>query len=156
MKALQRNNPPCIVDAETLQRAAMTWTGTPFARLHGTKSIAADCGNVVYGVLRDAGAPLPELNAPTFGFSHDMPYSGQMDSFLKQIPNLQALEDLDDLDLQPGDLILYRLSARMQHLVLAIGGGFIIQTWPRRRCEITAIDTRMNKKILGHYRLTNG
>jgi len=140
-----------------LHASAEAWVGTPFARLHSTLGIGADCTGLVYGVLVDAGVELPDMGAPTFGQSADINFAAVIEAFLLRMDSLDRLDDLGpDLDVRAGDLLLYQITRRTQHLTLALDDRTQIQAWPRREAEIVAFDGLWARKLVGHWRLRDG
>jgi hypothetical protein len=141
-----------------LEKAAEGWVGTPFRTLHATKDIGVDCANAVYGCLGDAGLAMPDLGAPTFGKSADVPFQSVIEEFLTSLVEAGTLVVVDDLSapkITAGDVLLYRINARTQHVTVALDAALQLHTWPGRLTAIVAIDARWRNRLITHYRLTN-
>ena len=142
----------------TLLAAAETWRGTPFRTLQATKGIGVDCANVVYGCLCDADISMPDLGAPTFGESADVPFQSVIEEVLSKLVEKGTITLIDDLptpSIKAGDILLYRINRRTQHITLAVSATDQLHAWPGKLVEIVAIDTRWKNRLKGHYRLTN-
>lgn len=139
-----------------LRSAAEAWEGTPFVRLHSQRGVGADCTGLCHGVLVDAGAELPEMGAPTFGATADTNYAAAIGDFLASSHAFKKVDDLAAPDIRPGDLLLYQITKGTQHLALALDAQTRIQAWPNRGAEIVAIDRPSLRRLVGHWRLSNG
>lgn len=138
-----------------LLAAAEAWAGTPFARLHSARGVGADCTGLVHGVLVDAGVELPEMGAPSFGATADINYAAAIGAFLAASDAFAPIADLAAPDIRSGDLLLYRINRRTQHLALALDARSQVHTWPGRDAEIMSIDRHWLLRLVGHWRLTN-
>jgi cell wall-associated NlpC family hydrolase len=141
-----------------LRAAAEGWVGTPFRPLHSRQGIAVDCANSVYATLRDAGVSVPEIGAPTFGMSPDTDFGNQIGSMADKLVvagTLQTVDDLSSPQIQPGDVLLCRVNGRTQHMAVAVSSTEHLCVWPGRDAAIAAIDPRLLKRLIKHYRLTN-
>jgi cell wall-associated NlpC family hydrolase len=136
-----------------LRASAEAWEGTPFVRLHSQRGVGADCTGLCHGVLVKAGAELPEMGAPTFGASADINFSAAIGAFLARSGAFALVADLSAPDIRPGDLLLYQITARTQHLALALDAATRIQAWPGRVAEIVAIDRPSLRRLVEHWRL---
>jgi len=142
-----------------LLASARSWEGTPFRQLHAERGIGIDCANLTYAVLRDAGIAVPDLGAPTFGKSADVPFGTVIGEFLADLVAAGTIVPVDDVtapEIQPGDVLLYQISRRIQHVALALDAQTQIHAWPERRAAIVAFDAGWRRKLKTHYRLTNG
>lgn len=140
-----------------LEAAAQGWVGTPFRRLHASKGIGVDCANSVYGCLSNSGLAMPDLGAPTFGKSADIDFQSVIGDFLASLVTSGTLVSVDDLaapQVVAGDVLLYRINARTQHVTMAIDAARQLHTWPGRLTEIVAIDARWRNRLIAHYRLS--
>jgi cell wall-associated NlpC family hydrolase len=111
---------------QVLRLAAEGWHGTPFIPLHGQRGVGVDCANLVYGVLLDAGVELPDVGAPTFGFSPDSNYLEDLNGFCDRLPFLSRAEP----PILPGDVLVFQVSAIRQHMALALSPELMLTPGP--------------------------
>ncbi|MBN2069099.1 MAG: hypothetical protein JW739_05630 [Opitutales bacterium] len=139
----------------TLRAAAEKWVGTSFRRLHCEMNVGVDCANITYAVLSDSGLQLPEMRAPTFGKTVDQSFDNIISEFLADFVKSEAftiLDDLDNPDIRPGDILLFRVTKAMQHLTAAVSATEQLSVWPSRPAAIIAIDAKWRRRLIGHYR----
>ncbi len=113
---------------QVLRLAAEGWHGTPFIPLHGQRGVGVDCANLVYGVLLDAGVELPDVGAPTFGFSPDSNYLEDLNGLCARLPFLSRAEP----PILQGDVLVFQVSSMRQHMALALSPELMLHTWPSR------------------------
>jgi|GEM_PF-2994352 len=150
-------NTQCTAFAEALQSTANAWVGTPFAWLHNRCGIGVDCSNLVYAVLQESGADLPDLGAPTFGVDTDTNYRAAVVDVLTLLVVSGHMRVLAASEAtQAGDVLLMRApSLRTQHMALALGDGDMLQAWPSHGVEIVAVAAPERARLINRYRLTN-
>jgi cell wall-associated NlpC family hydrolase len=139
-----------------LRTAAEAWAGTPFRRLTANKGRGVDCANLCYSVLADSGLDMPDMGAPTFGKNADTNFSEVIKGFLSEFVekgNFEKIDDLAEIDISPGDLILFAVNQRMQHLVVAVSADEFTHVTPRTPAAIGCLDAKWREKIIAHYRL---
>jgi len=122
-----------------LRLAAEGWHGTPFIPLHGQRGVGVDCAHLVYGVLRDARVEMPDVGAPTFGFSPDCNYLEDLNGFCARLPFLSRAEP----PIRPGDVLVFQVSSIRQHMGLALSPELMLHTWPSR--GVLASDLRQSR-----------
>ncbi len=135
---------------QVLRLAAEGWHGTPFIPLHGQRGVGVDCANLVYEVLRDAGIETPDVGAPTFGLSPDDHYLEDLDGFCGDLPFLSRAEP----PILVGDVLVFRASAKKQHMALALSENVILHAWPSR--GVIESDLRQSiwqRRLLSIFRL---
>lgn len=95
---------------------ARRWIGTPFVHQGHVRGIAADCLGLGYGIAKTLG--LVDIELPAYG----------------REPTGNALKDglgryLDKVNKKrPGDVIVFKLAFRWQHVAIYTGAG-IIHAW---------------------------
>jgi len=107
------------------QRAAIvtetkTWLGTPYRGWSCVKGHGADCGQLIYGVYRACGL-VPEMQLP-----RDYSLQVSLHRASTEYVDLVAryFREIPEADVQPGDLVIYKLGHAFAH-------GAIVIEWPR-------------------------
>ena len=137
---------------QALRLAADGWHGTQFIPLHGRRGVGVDCANLVYCVLRDAGVNLPDVGAPTFGFSPDSNYLQDLEGFCERLPFLPPTI----LPILTGDVLVFQVSAVRQHMGLALSPNLMLHTWPSRGViESDLRQSRWQNRLVSLFRLTH-
>jgi cell wall-associated NlpC family hydrolase len=109
---------------EAVVKEALTWIDTPYRGHVAVKGVGADCGQLLYGVYRACGL-LPELDLPK-------DYSLQVSMHRASTEYMDVIntyfEDIPEEQVQPGDLVCYRLGLAMAHAAIVISWpAFILQ-----------------------------
>jgi hypothetical protein len=106
---------------EDLVAVAESWYKTPFVGHSCLKGAGTDCGQLIKGVLLEAGhhfddgIPLPkDYSLQVSHHRHDTAYIDTVRKYMREIP---------EAEVKPGDLVVYKLG-------LAFAHAGIIKSWP--------------------------
>jgi cell wall-associated NlpC family hydrolase len=98
---------------------ALTWKGTPFRGHSCLKGCGVDCGQLVYGVYRACGL-IPEIELPR-DYSLQIAQHRASTEYVDIVS--QHFREIPEEEVQPGDLVIYKLG-------LAYGHAALVISWP--------------------------
>ena len=138
-------------NGDAVAKAAREWVGTPFIWEASLKGIGADCRGVLSGAARDAGRPeANEIEAKVVGYSRRIDEKALM-------AGLDRLFDRVE-DMEPGDIIGFRIQRKFQHLAIYTGEGKMVHAYsgdPHQVIE-TPMGTFWTNRIAGIWRWRDG
>lgn len=119
-----------------LVEAGATWIATPFHWEACLKRVGVDCKGVLRGVAIDCGRPEAEaIEARVIGYSRRIDEA----AFLAGLDRVFVRQP-DGCELQPGDVLAFRIQGKVQHVALHSFGDRFIHAYsgtPRQVVEVT-------------------
>jgi cell wall-associated NlpC family hydrolase len=101
---------------EHLAKEAKEWIGTPYRGWSCLKNIGCDCGMFIYGVYRACGL-IPEIDIDRT-YSIQAPLHQDRQEFEGRFH--RYFREVQELELQPGDIVLYRLGLGYNHAAIVL------------------------------------
>ena len=98
---------------------ARTWLGTPYRGWSCEKGAGVDCGQLIYGVLRNCGH-VPVLTLPR-DYSLQVSQHRASTEYIDLVA--KYMREIPESEVQPGDVVVYKLG-------LAYAHGGIVVGWP--------------------------
>lgn len=129
--------------ADSIIQIARSLIGTPFQHQGRLPGVALDCVGLIVVIARELG--LPHFDRQDYAKN---PHRGQLEEALKRQPCLERIETLE-----PGAVILTRISATPQHVGIFTGTS-MIHAWAAagKVCEHPA-DDKWKGRIVRVYRM---
>lgn len=105
----------------SIEAAARSWLGTPYHHCARVKSVGVDCANLLIAVYSEAG--LIEAFDPGYYSPQFFMYRKE-ERFLGWV--LKFAHEIDETQVKPGDIVLYRLGHVYAHGAIVVSPG-----WPK-------------------------
>lgn len=129
-----------MITREAIVAEALSWCSTPWHHEAHIKGVGVDCAQLLRIVLNNCGANI----RPTDHYPRDWHLHREQERFMLFV--LEHCVEIDEEDLLPGDMILWRFGRCFSHGGFFIGGTRIVHAIVRER--ITRIGD-MNEGELG-------
>src|ERR1700722_14108058 len=97
---------------------AITWLGTPYRGWSRLKGCGVDCGQLLAGVYIGAGFFPPDGIKMPENYSLQVAQHREDTEYIDTI--LKYMREIAETDLQPGDVVVYKLGLAFAHAAIVI------------------------------------
>jgi cell wall-associated NlpC family hydrolase len=113
---------------DAIVKEAKTWIGTPYRGWSCLKGCGTDCGQLLYGIFRACGL-LPVVELPK-DYSLQVSQHRASTEYIDFVD--QFFRPIEEAEVQPGDLVIYKLGLAFAHAAVIISWpGSVIQAEAR-------------------------
>lgn len=142
------------IDANQLERVARAWVGTPFLAHGNMINVGVDCVHLVAEIYRRIGV-ISEFSPPSYtidGGNHSQ--NSPVDEYLSGTGKFRKMANaLPDHELEPGDLLTFRVGRMPFHCGLHLGKlRFVHAMQPQGVIESTLRDPTYWRRLTGVWR----
>lgn len=131
--------------SEELVAAARACIGTPFRHQGRLPGVGLDCAGLGIVVAKSVGIEIKDFK----GYPRT-PFDGMLK---KMFDEQDSLTQIDVNDIEPGDVLLLRITAAPQHVAIYVGGGYMVHAYQTiGKVAEQRIDADWRKKIVAAYR----
>lgn len=109
-----------MITRQAVVDEALSWCGTPWHHEASLKGVGVDCAQLLRAVMVNLGV---EIRAPDH-YPPDWHLHRSEERLLGFV--LEYCVEIDEADLQPGDILLWRIGRCFSHGAFYIGGGEIV------------------------------
>ena len=106
---------------EAVVSEAKTWLGTPWRHMQRLKGVGVDCANLPASVYEACGV-IEHIEAE---YPRQWMLHRKQDRFIEWVLAVGGIE-IDEADLQHGDLVLWKFGNTFSHSGFWLGGGVVI------------------------------
>lgn len=137
--------------AEDIVREVRRWADAKVPYRHmGTSTSGCDCTGLLVGIARQFGF-LQKFKLPYYPPDWNL-HSNNPNFLTSYLP--KYADEIPKLDVQPGDIILFRFGHRISHAGIFIGNDLFVHTYATRHTWYGRLkDSMWSKRWVATYRL---